>query len=330
MTSKLLFCTDTDSGTISVIDMNEKDLRCISVIPVGNGPRGPVKFTGAGRGLVANHAGSTLSEIDAYSLRENARIKVGMAPIGVAMVPGDRYALTSNAGENTISVVSLDERTEIHRFIVGREPRHMDLTPDGTTAYAAISGGDYVAKIDTSALAKNDREAIKDTVREVARIYLGAGTMPYSVSVSPDGAYALAANNQTPFVSILDLKKDQVMHKVDVGTKGARGSVFTPDSRTVLVTLEDTSEIVTIDVAKGKVRDRYPVGPGPRGIVLDQDTATVFASAFARSKGLTPNSVSVLDFGVKALKTSLAGAKPEFREVSVGAGPCSVSIFVRP
>jgi len=333
--SKLLFCTDTDSGSISVIELEKDRNRAEHEIAVGNGPRGPVMFTKNGRGLVANHAGNTLSEIDAYSLRETGRIEVGLAPIGVAIVPGDRYALTSNAGEDTISVVDLGNRKEVHRFIVGREPRHMGFTPDGNTAYAAISGADYVSKIDTIALAKNDPEAIADTVREVARIYLGRGTMPYSVAVSPNGAYALAANNQVSFVTILDLKNDSILHEVEVGSKGARGSVFMPDSRQVLVTIEDTSEIVAIDTAKGEVLERFAAGPGPRGIVLDPDTSTIYASAFARKTNNTkhmsmPNSVSVLHFSPKALtKTAMTKAKPEGREIKVGAGPCSVSLFQR-
>ncbi len=167
--SKLLFSTDTDSGTITVLDPASGNLDTVCKIPVGNGPRGPVKFTSTGRGFVANHAGNTLSEIDAYSLRELTRIKVGNAPIGVAIVPGDRYALTSCSGDNCIAVIDLDSREVIHSLVTGREPRHMDVTPCGKYAYAAVSGGDYISKINIEALSSNDKINIGNSVREEKR-----------------------------------------------------------------------------------------------------------------------------------------------------------------
>ncbi|WP_281559950.1 YncE family protein [Thalassomonas sp. RHCl1] len=332
--SKLLFSTDTDSGTITVLDPTAS-MKTVCKIAVGNGPRGPVKFTTTGRGFVANHAGNTLSEIDAYSLRELSRIKVGNAPIGVAIVPGDRYALTSCSGDNNIAVIDLDSREVVHSLVTGREPRHMDITPCGKYAYAAVSGGDYISKINVEALSQNNKKNISDTVREEKRIFLGEGTMPYSFAINSTGEYGLAANNQTEYVSIVDLKNDKVFKEVKVGNKGARGSVFSPDGDKVFVTIEDINEILAIDVSTGNIDNRFPVGPGPRGIILDEQTNTLFASAFARNKAVStsaitkPNSVSIVELGSVTTLKALSSATPSFKEVSVGAGPCSVNIFTR-
>jgi YVTN family beta-propeller protein len=332
---KLLFSTDTDSGTISVIDLSSDDSRKIAEIPVGNGPRGPVKFTSTGRGFVANHAGDTLSEIDAYSLRETAKIIVGVAPIGCALISGDRYALTSITGANIVAVVSIDQRRVVHTCIVGREPRHMDITPDNRYAYVAVSGSDYIGKIDIGALSEDVSAVSFSSVREVKRIFLGAGAMPYSVAISPDGASALAANNQATYVSIIDVNSDSIRHQVDVGTKGARGSAFSPDSRRVFVTLEDSSEIVSINVDTGKVEKRIPTGPGPRGLVYDKESNKIFVSAFSRTRSfirkveVKPNTVSILGVGDMSTFEALDAAQMEITSVGVGAGPCSVSIFSR-
>jgi YVTN family beta-propeller protein len=333
---KLLFCTDTDSGTISVLDLSTNEMGKIAEIAVGNGPRGPVKFTSTGRGFVANHAGDTLSEVDAYSLRETAKISVGVAPIGCAIVPGDRFALTSITGSNAIAVVDLERRKVIHSCVMGREPRHMDITPDGKFAYIAVSGGDYVGKIAIDALTENRTTDIVSSVREIKRIFLGKGAMPYSVSVAPNGKSALAANNQTHFVSIIDIGSDTVRHQVDVGTKGARGSIFSPASDKVFVTLEDSSEILAIDVASGKIEKRMPCGPGPRGIVYDAESNQLFASAFSRTKPggireveIAPNTVSVLRVGDMNTLADPNGDPIAIRDIHVGAGPCSVSIFSR-
>lgn len=330
--SKLLFSTDTDSGLVSVLDLSKKGMPKVTEIPVGNGPRGPVRFISTGRGFVANHAGDTLSEIDAYSLRENSTIKVGVAPIGCAITPNNLYALTSITGDNTIAVVDLEKREKVNSCVVGREPRHMDITPDGKYAYVAVSGGDYIGKIDISNLSSKGKEL---GIREIKRIYLGKNTMPYSLAISPNGKYALAANNQQNFVTILNLEDDTILHEVNVGTKGARGSVFADESDKVFVTIEDSSEIVAIDVKKGQIVKRIAAGPGPRGIILDSDSNTLFASQFARTQAkirevdVTPNSIGVFPLGRKEKFAQLDDSNLEFSELHVGAGPCSVSIFTQ-
>jgi YVTN family beta-propeller protein len=52
---KLLFSTDTDSGTVSVINLSPGQYQTMARINVGNGPRGAVRFTGKGNGFVSNH-----------------------------------------------------------------------------------------------------------------------------------------------------------------------------------------------------------------------------------------------------------------------------------
>ena len=100
----LLLSTDTDSGTVSVIDYNSDELKAVKVIDVGNGPRGAVRFTASGSGFVTNHAGNTLSVIDMKSLEEVGRIEVGVAPIGLQIF-GKKYAIVSNSGDDDASIV---------------------------------------------------------------------------------------------------------------------------------------------------------------------------------------------------------------------------------
>jgi DNA-binding beta-propeller fold protein YncE len=323
---KLLFSTDTDSGTVTVYDI-ANDQRPIAKIQVGNGPRGAVRFTKDGRGFVTNHAGNTLSEIDAFALNEVTKIKVGIAPIGLAIVPGDRYAVVSNSGDNSVSIVDLNARQEVFMLPVGREPRHPDVTPSGAFALVPLSGGDSIIKIDLTPLGDSTPDFSR--LRVVGRAFLGAGSMPYSAAVSPRGDSVVAANNQVDFISIVDLSSMNVRKTVPVGTKGARGTAFVPDGTAAFVSLEDSSEIVVVDMAAGVVTQRIPSGPGPRGLYYDSSTATIFGSCFTRTKsaiGAPPNSVSIMSVGATPLTM---GAAPALKSVSVGAGPCSVSVFER-
>ncbi|MEL6280528.1 MAG: YncE family protein [Pseudomonadota bacterium] len=323
---KLLFSTDTDSGTITVLDAEDVKMEPIGKIPVGNGPRGAVRFTKEGRGFVTNHAGNTVSEIDAKSLREVGRITVGIAPIGLAIVPGDRFAVVSNAGDNTVSVIDLRSREEVTTLSVGREPRHPDITPDGKHAFVPISGSDYVSMVDISELLSDSPDF--EAVREVKRIQTGPDTMPYSAAVSPNGRIVVAANNQTSYVTIIDAVKGVAKKEVDVGSKGARGTAYSPDSLIAYVSIEDTSEVVAIDLKKSAVARRLDTGPGPRGLLYDALSDTIILSAFART-GTKPNrvanSATVLSVGPSPLAAK--AATPKIRDVPVGAGPCSVSIY---
>jgi len=315
---------------LTVLERSDGALREISKIAVGNGPRGGVQFTSDGRGYVGNTAGNTISEIDALTLRETAKITVGIAPIGVGLIPGDRYALVSNSGSNYVSVVDLGLRQEIHKVATGREPRHMAITPDGSAAYVAISGADYVAKIDTSALANNQVESIETDVREVARISVGDGAMPYSVGIVPDGSLAFAVNNQGAYTTIIDLTNDTVVANVDLGGKGGRGVAFTPDGKRAFVTVEDANEVVAIDVDSRAVVNRFETGPGPRGLVFDAAEGVLYSTNFARSRSVgvltAPNTISSIDFS-GSLLDALEKATPNYAEVPVGACPCSVTIF---
>jgi YVTN family beta-propeller protein len=338
-----LFSTDTDAGSISVIDRKNGDFINVARIPVGNEPRGGVKFTKNGRGYVSNCAGDTISEIDTLTNRETARIKVGAAPRGIGIVPGDRYALVSNSGSNYVSIVDLANRKEVFQIAVGRDPRHMAISPDGKWAFVSIWGSHYISKIDISALAKGNVEEIeRGGVREVTRIPVGDGAHPYSLALHPKGGYAYVANNQVSYLSIIDTNKDEVEAEIDLGSKGGRAVAFSPDGDLAFVSIEDTSEVVTIDTKTRQITTRWDVGPGPRGIAFDAKNNTIYASAFARMGSgslfaqrkqlgkeevfpFKANTLTVIDLPQgQNLKSS---AKSKFNEIPVGAGPCSVTIL---
>ena len=133
-----IYSTDTDSGQISVIRKEADGYKLVKEIPVGNAPRGGVKFTKDGRGFVSNTSTNTVSEIDALTHREVARMVVGSGPRGLGIVPGERYLLVSNSGSNTVSIVDLESRAELTQVAVGRDPRHMAIDPSGKSAYICV------------------------------------------------------------------------------------------------------------------------------------------------------------------------------------------------
>ncbi len=326
-----IFSTDTDAGTITVLESQEGTFKEIEKIFVGNGPRGPVVFTKHGRGFVTNHAGNTVSEIDPFNNIEVAKIKVGSAPLGMGLIPGDKYLLVSNDGDNNISVIDITKRKELGQISVGREPKHMEIHPTKPYAYVCIWGAHMVSKINIQALLDKDIDIIPNEVCVENSIFLGKDAHPYSLRITPCGNYIIVANNQAEYITVIEEKTGKIVKNIDVGTKGARGVEFSPLGDTAFVSIEDASEILVIDLKTFEIVDRMESGPGPRGMLVHENT--LFASAFARVKKVagvltTPNTLSALSYGNEmSLQTFKKKVRPEVTEINVGAGPCSISLF---
>jgi DNA-binding beta-propeller fold protein YncE len=227
-------------------------------------------------------------------------------------------------------------RKEILQIAVGKQPRHMDINTKGSFAYVAISGGDYIAKIDISSLHDNNVDLINKNIREVNRIFVGSGANPYSVGISEKYKHAFVANNQAKYVSVIDLESDTVISTIDLGVKGARGVAFSPNEDQVYISVEDTSEIIEIDSRTLTVNRSLPTGPGPRGMAVDRETGTIHVAAFSRTKTVSaqrgsdfvafsidlPNSMTVIN----PMAMNLTTGEGSFG-IPVGQGPCSISIF---
>jgi len=329
MTTRI-YSTDTDAGTISVIEDKGGKHDVLCQIPVGNAPRGAVKFTKDGRGYVSNCGGDTISELDVFTNRETAQIKVGPAPRGIGIIPGDRFALVSSSGANMVAVVDLKQRKEVHRVAVGRDPRHMAVTKDGHWVYVAVWGSHYVSKISTRAVVEDRCEHFSSEVYEHRRIHVPPGSHPYSVALSPDGLKLYVANTQSRLLSVIDTTKDEVVKEVDLGHKGARAIAVSQDGSIAYVSVEDTSEVAAFDTRSYEIVKRFAVGPGPRGIALDG--ATIYSAGFARTRGnvevaqeFLPNSISVITVPEPG---KLKAAEVNYvYDIPVGTGPCSVSVL---
>lgn len=106
------------------------------------------------------------------------------------------------------------------------------------------------------------------TGKEFARIPLGPG-WPHEVSVSPDGRRALMAEYGLDMpgerVVVIDVPHPRVAGVIETGrdTK-PHDTVFLPDGRHALVTLEPTDELAVLDVEALTVVRRLPIGAGAR------------------------------------------------------------------
>ena len=124
------------------------------------------------------------------------------------------------------------------------------------------------------------------TESEIARVPIGPG-WPHEVAVSPDGRLALTAEygRETPGerLVVIDIPGARVLGRIDMGpgTK-PHDSVFLPDNRHAVVTLETTDRVALIDVANLDVVRTYPIGEGAREghmVWLSPDGSRVYVGA---------------------------------------------------
>lgn len=125
-----------------------------------------------------------------------------------------------------------------------------------------------------------------ETETEIARIPIGPG-WPHEVAVSPDGRLALTAEygRETPGerLVVIDISGARVLGHIDMGpgTK-PHDSVFLPDNRHAVVTLETADRLALVDVANLEVVRTYPIGDGAREghmVWLDPDGSRVYVGA---------------------------------------------------
>ena len=108
------------------------------------------------------------------------------------------------------------------------------------------------------------------TEGEVARLPIGVRT-PHEVAVSPDGRWAVTSEygpNAAPVgrrVVVIDVPNARVAGYIDLGPNSRpHDSVFLPDSRRALVTMEAVDQLALVDVVALELLRTYPIGDGAR------------------------------------------------------------------
>ena len=309
-----IYSTDTDSGTISVLENDGKSVKKIASIQVGNAPRGSVRFTSDGRGYVSNTSTNTVSEIDGLTHEETRRIQVGNGPRGLFIVGKEKYLLVSNSGSDTLSIVDLEYGEDIRQVEIGRDPRHM-IVADGF-AYISLWGEGSIAKVDVSPLDGGD----VDGVKVVNTIMLAPDTFPYSLNIDNTRGLAFVACNAIQNIPVIDLATDRVCADIPVRAGGVRAVTFTPDHKYALASLERDNSVAVIDIESLSVARYIDAGPAPRGVVSDSE-GTIYAAAFSR------NTVMKLDIpdwgshGVTVIRTADADLSDPNSEVATESVP---------
>lgn len=317
--SKFAYVTNTDSNSISVVDLQTSEE--VKQIDIGDSPRGAMAIDKKrGLGFVSNCAGNTVSVIDLFNESEIKKITVGLAPRGVEISEDCNWLFVANSGSSSVSIVDLEIHEEVCQISVQRNPRQLSISPDGIYVNVPNFGSDSVSIIEINYTNMNDSKVI-------ATIPLGKNAKPYHVYPSQDGQYLFTANTFNHSVSVISFKEKKVIRTISCGYN-PRAVITEPSGKYLFVSAEASNALSVIDRNTWQEIKRIPVGPTPRGMAVNEDNNTIIVTAFDRS---TVSLQSIYDYEHDTSQDKMTVVSIDtlsrIGNLPTGLGACSLNIL---
>ena len=167
-----------------------------------------------------------------------------------------------NSLDADISVVDPVSFQQIKRIPTGKEPHHLYLTPDEKSLVVANALGDSLTFINPA-------------TAEVQRVLHGIPD-PYHLRFSPDMKWFVTAANRLDHVALYrwvptDANMPLQLVKRIAAPKTPSHLSIDSKSTTLFVSLQDSDELLAIDLGTQTVRWKIPVGKMPADIFLTPD-----------------------------------------------------------
>jgi len=158
-----------------------------------------------------------------------------------------------NSLDATISVIDPATWKESQRIPTGKEPHHLYLTPDEQSLIVANALGDSLTFIDPR-------------TAKVQRVVKGI-LDPYQLRFSPDMKWFITAANRLNHIDIYRWDgKDMALVKRIATGKTPSHIWIDAKSTVIYATMQDSNELVAIDLATQTIRWRTPTGEMPADV----------------------------------------------------------------
>lgn len=170
------------------------------------------------------------------------------------------FVLNSLSGN--VSVIDPVTWTETQRIPTGKEPHHIYMTPDEKSVIVANALSDSLTFIDPrTAVVQRTLTGILD---------------PYQLRFSPDMKWFVTAANRLDHVDIYrwDGQRPSLVKRIAT-SKTPSHLWIDSKSTTVWVTMQDSDELVTIDLNTQTLMSRVPTGPMPADVFGTPDDKTL-------------------------------------------------------
>ncbi len=172
-----------------------------------------------------------------------------------------------NSLDATVSVIEPRGWTELRRIPVGKEPHHLYLTPDEKSVMVANALSDSITMIDPlTGAVQRTLEGIVD---------------PYHLRFSPDMKWFVTAANRLNHIDIYRWEPqsvDKPLRLVRRIEAARTPSHIWIDSKSTVayVTLQDSDELIAIDLATQTPRWEIRVGKTPADVYVTPDDRLLF------------------------------------------------------
>jgi YVTN family beta-propeller protein len=261
--------------------------------------------------------GRTISVIDVAARKEIRRIDLGPLshPHGIQFAGGKVYFTAEgykaigryDPAGNQIDWFLGISQNRTHMLVVSKDLKIFTANGNG-------SGSDSISVVDASA-------APPPTDWSVAVIPVGKG--PEAIDLSPDSREVWTGTFLDGDVSIIDVATKKVTHTFNVHPKQVCAQArcinrlkFTPDGRRVLISGNNTGELVVLDAAARKEIKRMKLGSKVTGIEIVPDGSRAYVAAEG------DDNVAVVD-----LKTLEVTGRISFPKGSIPDGMAWVARF---
>jgi YVTN family beta-propeller protein len=158
---------------------------------------------------------------------------------------------------------------ERERIPVGKEPHHLYLTPDEKSLLVANAVGDALTFIDP-------------VTGKVQRTLTGI-VDPYQLRFSPDMKWFVTLANRLNHVDIYRWQPESAAEPLKLVKRVLTGKTpshqwIDSGSRVIYASMQDSDELVAIDLATQTIRWRVPTGKLPADVYLTADDKTLFVA----------------------------------------------------
>ena len=216
-------------------------------------------------------------------------------------VPARDLVFVLNSRDESVSLIDQQARREVGRVTVGKEPHHLYPTPDQKSLIVGNAMSDDLHYLDplTGAIQKRV-PAIDD---------------PYQIGFSPDNRWFVAAALRLNRVDIYRYEGGELKIAKRLTIPKAPSHLwYNADSSMVFVTLQDSNEIVAIDLKRLEPAWKLATGKQPAGIVITPDDQHLLVGAMGE------DFVDVIDWRKRARVQRIVTAKGAHNLRGLGDG----------